>query len=135
MDVVVEQSKWGANLTMVVIETETLDKSTGIETNETRIYIADLTLSAKILCTVSRLHWCVEVSHWHLDYNMKQNNIKRKYMNAALFLDTIQRLCLNLLSKWRSNRKEKCDRKRGYAELLRRCQNDFTFIKELLTLK
>ena len=63
MDVVVDQSKWGANLTMVVIETETIDKSTGIETNETRIYITDLTLSTEILCTVSRLHWSVEVSH------------------------------------------------------------------------
>ena len=70
-----------------------------------------------------------------LDYNMKQDGIKRKHKNAAMYLDTIQRLCLNVLSKWRSNRKKKCDKARGNAELMRKCSFNFAFIKELLSLK
>lgn len=135
VDVMVDKDKWGAQMTVVIIEVDTMDKSTGRTTCDVRMYITDLTLGADILDTVSRLHWGVEVTHWHLDYNMKQDGIKRKHKNAAMYLDTIQRLCLNVLSKWRSNRKKKCDKTRGNAELMRKCLFNFAFIKELLSLK
>ena len=76
-------------MTVVIIEVDTMDKSTGRTTCDVRMYITDLTLGADILDTVSRLHWGVEVTHWHLDYNMKQDGIKRKHKNAAMYLDTI----------------------------------------------
>ena len=134
-DVMVDKDKWGAGLTVVEIETRTIKKSTKVETTYKYLYISDMDVPAARFADIARKHWRVEVTHWHLDRNLKQDDIKRKTKGAAMYLDTLQRLCLNLFSKWRSNRKKIVDRGRGNAELIRRCRNHFTFLKEVLTLK
>ena len=134
-DVMVDKDKWGAGLTVVEIETHTVKKSTKVETTENRLYISDLTVPAADFANISRKHWRVEVVHWHLDRTLKQDDIKRKSRSSALYLDTIQRLCLNLLFLWRANRKKIEDRQRGIAELIRKCRNNFTFVKKILTLR
>ena len=134
-DVMVDKEKWGSELKILVVETHTIFKSTKRETNDVRYYITDLDFTAKELGEIARKHWSCEVYHWHLDRNMKQDSIKRKRKSSAQYLDTIQRLCLNLLSKWRQNRKKFVDRNRGNSELMLKCQNNFTFIKEILEFK
>ena len=82
-DVIADMSKWGYELTVVVIDTHTTKKSDGKETSERRIYITNLRKSAKKLDSISRSHWRIETFHWHLDYNFKQDSVKRSSTRAA----------------------------------------------------
>ena len=133
--VVVDTNKWGNNLIVIELETTNIDKATKKETCEKRIYISNKWYSAQEFDTLIRKHWGIETNHWHLDYNMKQDDIKRKSSNAARNLDTIQRLVLNMFSVWSHCRKKLADRNLGVAELLRRCKNNFSFLKQILTQK
>ena len=135
VDLKVDESKWGTELSFISVETNTIRKRGEEKTSEKRIYMTDLDCGAKILDGIARKHWSIEAMHWSLDTNMKQDRIRRKHMSSARNLDTIQRLCLSLLSIWRNHRKKKSDKKLGDAELMRRASFKFPFLMEILGLK
>ena len=134
-DLKVDEGKWGSTLTFICVETSTIQKRGKEESSEKRIYMTDLDLDARTLDGIARGHWSIETMHWSLDTNMRQDSIRRKHVRSARNLDTIQRLCLSLLSIWRNNRKKKSDKRLGDAELLRRASFDFPFLMDLLSLK
>ena len=134
-DIIVDKDKWGENLTIIEYEADTIKKSTGVNTNERRIYLSSLPTNTPKLGSIIRNHWSIESMHWCLDTNLLQDKIKRKSTRAARNLDTIQRVVHSLFSIWRGLRKKRSDKKRGMAELMRSVSLSFTRLLQFLNQK
>lgn len=87
------------------ILSSTVKKSDGKRTSEQRLYVSSLERSAEQLSLITKQHWTIESMHWNLDYNLKQDRIKRKTERSARNLDTIQRVVLALIAIWKNRRK------------------------------
>lgn len=133
--IITDKEKWNGNLTVIEILTDTIKKSDGQLTSEQRLYITSLDANAKELNEITRKHWSIEVLHWGLDRNLKQDDIKRKSERSARNLDTIQRIVLNIFSCWKNRRKKVSDKKKGVAELARGIASRFTRLLNLLRQK
>lgn len=134
-DLYVDEKKWGKKLSFIKVETSTIHKRSKEQTSESRIYMTDMNLSAKMLNYIAREHWRIESFHWSLDTNLKQDSIRRKLVKSARNLDTFQRLALSILSIWRNCRRKKSDKTQGDAKLIDRARNEFSFLMDLLSLK
>ena len=130
-----DPEKWGHDLTIICVKVVNIEKSTGKTSEDNRIYISNLQLSAKDFNDVIRKHWAIESMHWSLDTTMRHDATKRKKVRAAHNTDTMMRLCLSIMSIWRSQRKKKSDRKIGYTDILRRTMGRFTAVMNLLQMK
>ena len=73
--------------------------------------------------------------HWGLDVNLLQDKVKRKSAKAARNLDTIQRIVCTIFSAWKGRRRKKADKKKGFAELMRRISKSFTLLIRFLAQK
>ena len=139
-DVVVDMSKWGYGLTVVVVDTHSIKKSTDKETSERRIYITNLRKSAEKLNNISRSHWRIETFHWHLDYNFRQDRVRRNSMRAARNTDTLMRMCLSVISAYQSkhNPSERTKNNRQSlrcAKLMDKMSNGFFELMRVVRLK
>lgn len=134
-DLIADKEKWGGNLTIIEYESETVKKSTGVQTSEKRLYISSLPTDTPALGTFIRNHWSIESMHWCLDRNLKQDKVKRKYNVASRNLDTIQRIVHSLFSIWKGRRKKRSDKRKGMAELMRKISMSFTNLKRFLCQK
>ncbi len=92
-------------MTIIEYESSTVKKSTGMRTSEKRLYVSSMPAKTPKLGIVVRNHWSIESTHWGLDYNLQQDNIKRKSTRAARNLDTIQRIVYSVFSIWKGLRK------------------------------
>lgn len=90
---------------------------------------------ANVLNAISKKHWGIESYHWSLDTCQKQDGIKRKTAKAARNLDTIQRMCLSIISIWRRKRKKIKDRLKGYTEIVTKCSDNLNFLFDVMALK
>lgn len=126
LDMIVDEQKWGSNLTVVEYESDTVVKSTKVHTHERRLYLTSLPTSTPTLGSFVRTHWLIESMHWGLDVNLQQDKIKRKWSKSARNLDTIQRIVYSVFSIWKGLRKKKADKKKGLAELMRHVSSSFT---------
>lgn len=131
---VADKAKWGESLIVIDIRTKSEKKSDGSVAKERKMYITNLDESATVLNAVTRRHWLIESMHWTLDTGMMQDLIKRKRAKAARNLDTTQRTALAIMSFWRSKRKKIKDRTLGYAEIMRKCAMNFTFLMKVLSM-
>lgn len=78
---------------VVVVDTHTIEKKSGVEREEERFYISSFTGSAGIMDYISRKHWAIENNlHWTLDARMGQDATKRKDTKTARNLDIIQKI-------------------------------------------
>ena len=134
-DLIADREKWGGDLTVVEFESETVKKSTGVRTGETRLYISSLHADAAWLGAVIRRHWPVESMHWPPSCNFLQDKIKRKTTRAARNLDTLQRIVHALFAIWRGRRKKRSDKAKGIASLMRTIAMSFTRLLHFLTKK
>lgn len=135
LELIADKDKWGGNLTVVEFTSETVEKSTGATTTETRLYLSSLPVNTKWIGSAIRQHWSIESMHWGLDLNFEQDNIKRKTSRAARNLDTIQRIAYNLFSIWKGRRKKLTDKAKGIAELMRGVSMGFTRLIRFLSQK
>lgn len=135
LPLIADRNKWGGNLTVVVFESETIRKSTGKLTTETRYYVTGLRGHASRLGAIIRSHWGIEAMHWSLDCNFMQDSIKRKSTRTARNLDTLQRIAHGIFSIWRGRRKKHSDKKKGNAELIRWVSMSFTHLMAFLRQK
>lgn len=134
-DLVVDEKKWGRDLTVIEYISETIEKSTGRKTSEKRLYVTSLSHDNPLLGEFIRRHWSVESMHWMVDVNLHQDQIKRKHSRAARNLDTIQRILYSLFSIWKGLRKKKADKKKGMTELMREISFSFTLLMRFLSQK
>lgn len=133
--IVADREKWGGEMTVVEFVSDTVRKSTGDHTSETRLYVSSLSADTPLLGAVVRKHWSIESMHWMLDYNLQQDCILRKSVRSARNLDTIQRIVYNLFSVWKGRRKKLADKNKGMAELMRHVSMSFTKLMRLLAQK
>ncbi len=135
LPLIADKDKWGGDLTIIVFESETIKKSTGVKTSETRYYVTGLHGNAERLGAIIRAHWSIEAMHWSLDCNFMQDRTKRKSPRAARNLDTLQRIAHGIFSIWRGRRKKHSDKRRGNAELMRLISCSFTKLMAFLSQK
>lgn len=126
LELVADKARWGGNLTVVEFISHCTKKSTGVETTETRLYISNLPIDTPWIGQAIRYYWGIESMHWGLDFNMRQDDIKRKSTNAARNLDTLQRIVFSVFSIWRGLRKKHSDKAKGIAQLMRGISMSFT---------
>lgn len=135
LELIADKDKWGSSLTVVEFISHTAKKSTGAETTETRLYASSLPVDTPWIGKAVRRHWSIESMHWGLDYNFKQDRIKRKSSAAARNLDTIQRLAFSIFSIWKGRRKKRLDKSMGIAALMRSISMSFTKLIRFLSQK
>lgn len=135
LDIIADKEKWGGNMTIIEYESSTVKKSTGIHTSEKRLYVSSIPADTRKPGAIVRNHWSIESMHWGLDYNLQQDNIKRKSTRAARNLDTIQRIVYSVFSIWKGLRKKHSDKKKGVAELMRHISMSFTKLLRFLSQK
>jgi len=135
LDIIADKEKWGGNLTIVEFLTQTIRKSTGTETSETRLYVSSLPVDTPWIGMAIRHHWSIESMHWGLDVNLGQDGIKRKSPKAARNLDTLQRIIFSLFSIWKGRRKKRSDKAKGIALLMRGISMSFTRLIRFLSQK
>lgn len=133
LDIIADKEKWGGNMTVIEYESSTVKKSTGIHTSEKRLYVSSMPADTPKPGTIVRNHWSIESMHWGLDYNLQQDNIKRKSTRAARNLDTIQRIVYSVFSIWKGLRKKRSDKNKGIAELMRHVSMSFTRLVRFLS--
>lgn len=133
LDIIADKEKWGGNMTIIEYESSTVKKSTGIHTSEKRLYVSSIQADTRKPGTIVRNHWSIESMHWGLDYNLQQDNIKRKSTKAARNLDTIQRIVYSVFSIWKGLRKKRSDKNKGIAELMRHVSMSFTRLMRFLS--
>lgn len=135
LELIEDTDKWGGNLTVVEFISHNTKKSTGVHTTEERLYVSNLPVDSPLIGTAVRTHWSIESMHWGLDYNFRQDEIKRKYSKAARNLDTLQRIAFSIFSIWRGRRKKRSDKSLGIAALMRRVSASFTALMKFLSQK
>ena len=133
LDIIADKEKWGGNMTVVEYQSDTIKKSTGAHTSEKRLYVSSMPADTRKPGTIVRNHWSIESMHWSLDYNLRQDNIKRKSTRAARNLDTIQRIVYSVFSIWKGLRKKRSDKNKGIAELMRHVSMSFTRLMRFLS--
>ena len=133
--IIADKDKWGGNMTIIEYHANTVKKSTGVHSCEKRLYVSSLPTDTPDLGAIVRNHWSIESMHWGLDFNLRQDHIKRKSAKAARNLDTIQRIVLSLFSIWRGRRKKRSDKAKGIAELMRYVSMSFTRLMRFLRQK
>lgn len=135
LDMIEDKEKWGGNMTVIKFESVTVNKSTGAQTTEERLYVTSLPVTTPRLGDIVRTHWSIESMHWGLDRNLAQDATKRKTSPSARNLDTIHRIIYTLLSVWKRVRKKRTDKAKGMAELIRYLSGSFTRLKRFLNQK
>lgn len=133
--IVADRQKWGGGMTVVEFVSDTVRKSTGDHTSETRLYVSSLSAETPLLGAVVRKHWSIESMHWMLDCNLLQDKILRRSAKSARNLDTIQRIVYNLFSVWKGRRKKLSDKNKGMAKLMRHVSMSFTKLMRFLAQK
>ncbi|MDE5877134.1 MAG: ISAs1 family transposase [Muribaculaceae bacterium] len=135
LDIIAEKDKWGGNMTIIESHADTVRKSTGVHSSEKRLYVSSLPTDTPALGAIVRKHRSIESMHWGLDFNLRQDHIKRKSAKAARNPDTIQRIVHSLFSIWRGRRKKRSDKAKGIAELMRYISMSFTRLMRFLSQK
>ena len=135
LELIHDRQKWGGNLTVVVFESVTTIKSTGVTTSDRRFYVSSLPTCAPNLIPAIRTHWSIESMHWGLDAILRQDSTKRKNVRAARNLDSLQRIVSGLFSIWKAKRKKLSDKAKGMTEIMRNISMSFTRLTRFLMQK
>ena len=137
LQLIEDKKKWGGGLTVVEFEAESVKKSTGARSRESRLYVSSLGTDtpASHIGSVIRRHWSIESMHWSLDWNFLQDRTKRKTCKAARNLDSLHRIVHAIFSIWRFRRKKRADKAKGTAELMRGISLSFTRLLRFLSQK
>ena len=109
--------EWRNLRSLAEIEAVRIDKKTGLETRETRLYISSLEPDPKLILGAVRAHWGIENSlHWTLDVTFDEDRCRTRKDDSALNFAVIRHAALNIL---------KADPSRGSVrrKRLRACVN------------
>ena len=93
-----EVAAWRGLKSLIMIETQVVNLSTGKESTEKRFYISSLVTSPKEFLTYIRGHWGIETSlHWILDVVMKEDDSRIRSNYGQEVFSTLRRMALNYL--------------------------------------
>lgn len=98
----------------------------GIKSTEIRYYISSLVANPKLIGNAVRSHWGIENKlHWRLDVVCNQDKSCIRNDNAAQNLDTANKIALNILSEFKTD-------KVSIKSLQRKACMSFDFLLELI---
>lgn len=123
------QSRWRGLKSLVVVETETTELSSGRKRKrERRYYLSNLEADAARFSHLIRSHWSIENQcHWVLDVVFGEDRKRVRRANAPKNFATLLRVVLNIL-KTDDTLKGSLPKKRRHALL------DITYREKLLSL-
>ena len=83
---------------MAEIEAVRIDKKTGAQSRETRLYVSSPPPDAKAILKAVRSHWAVENAlHWTLDVTFDEDRRRSRKDDSALNLAVIRHAALNII--------------------------------------
>lgn len=92
--------KWKGLQSLVLMESERINKSTGEKVTEKRYYISSLKGSANKIADGIRQHWRVENNlHWCLDVGFREDECRVRIGDAAENFSLLRKISLMLLKK------------------------------------
>ena len=116
LEFIKNKAAWKGLKSIVKISSETINKQTGVCSNEERFYISSLPADAKRLNEVIRKHWRIENNlHWVLDVVFKEDQSLKKKGASALNYNIITKMALALIDKDKSNKKSKIAKRQTAA--------------------
>jgi predicted transposase YbfD/YdcC len=93
-------TQWKSLSTIIRVESERYNKSTGEQQKENRYYISSLATTAQGISSAIRSHWEIENKvHWTLDVSFNEDASRKRAGNAAINFSVINRLALNILKR------------------------------------
>lgn len=102
------KEKWIGLKCLVSIKSEVLDKTTGKEFSEERLYISSLQPDAKYINRAVRKHWGIENKlHWNLDVVFGEDASHKRTGYAAQNVNIISKIALSMIQKETSFEKGK----------------------------
>ena len=85
---------------IAAIKARRIDKKTGAESLETRLYISSLAPDPALLLACVRAHWSIENNlHWVLDVAFDEDRCRTRKDNSARALALMRKAALNLLKR------------------------------------
>ena len=90
--------EWKNLASLAEIEAVRIDKKTGAESRETRLYISSLKPDPKAILDAVRSHWGIENKvHWTLDVTFDEDRCRTRKDDSAINLAVIRHAALNIL--------------------------------------
>lgn len=91
---------WKGLRSIAAVKARRIDKKTGAESVETRLYISSLAPDPALLLGCVRAHWSIENNlHWVLDVAFDEDRCRTRKDNSARALALMRRVALNLLKR------------------------------------
>ena len=91
--------RWSGLKSIIKINAQFHDKSTGKDTEETRWYISSLDLNAEQALNAVRSHWQVESMHWMLDMTFREDESRIRKKQGPLVFNIMRKIALALFKK------------------------------------
>lgn len=92
--------EWKGLTSFAAVTARRIDKKTGAQSLETRLYLSSLPPDPKALLAAVRAHWSVENNlHWQLDVTFDEDRCRTRKDNSALGLAVIRHAALNILKR------------------------------------
>jgi len=91
--------RWSGLKSIIKINAQVHDKSTGKDTEETRWYISSLDLNAEQALNAVRSHWQVESMHWMLDMTFREDESRIRKKQGPLVFNIMRKIALALFKK------------------------------------
>ncbi len=88
--------RWENLAAIVKVHSRSVNKKTGLESEENRYFITSLT-DVDRAAEAIRKHWGVESMHWSLDVTFGEDGSAKRALNAAVNFDVVCKVAFNLL--------------------------------------
>lgn len=91
--------QWKGLKSIIKINAQVHDKSTGKDTEETRWFISSLGLNGEQALNAVRNHWQVESMHWVLDMTFREDESRIRKMQGPLVFNVMRKIAMALFKR------------------------------------
>lgn len=91
--------QWTGLKSVIKINAQVHDKSTGKDTEETRWFISSLDLNAEQVLKAVRNHWQVESMHWVLDMTFREDESRIRKKQGPLVFNVMRKIAMALFKQ------------------------------------
>ena len=92
--------QWTGLKSIIKINAQVHDKSTGKDTEETRWFISSLGLNAEQALNAVRNHWQVESMHWVLDMTFREDESRIRKKQGPLVFNVMRKIAMALFKRY-----------------------------------
>jgi len=91
--------QWTGLTSVLKVNAQVHDKSTGKDSEETRWYISSLDLNAECALHAVRSHWQVESMHWMLDMTFREDESRIRKKQGPLVFNVMRKIAMALFKR------------------------------------